>query len=171
MALVSDHLNKINGYRRWEQAFRIYATIYCGANPTCAREIWQYVSVINTASTSFVWDNIYEYDITFRHLMAFNPASSWAVTYGQMWNICMREPLPQQNNNNFGFNGGGRNAAGTSAGVHHSSRKKKPDYCWNFNKGLTCKYGKKCRFVEHCSYCDSAAHGLNACPKVNEKKD
>ena len=25
--------SKINGFRHWEQAFRAYATIYCGANP------------------------------------------------------------------------------------------------------------------------------------------
>ena len=37
---------KINGIRRWEQAFRMYATIYCGANPHRAKEIWQYIAVI-----------------------------------------------------------------------------------------------------------------------------
>ena len=31
---------KINGIRCWEQAFRVYATIYCGANPHRAKEIW-----------------------------------------------------------------------------------------------------------------------------------
>ena len=46
--------NKINNFRRWEQAFHIYATIYCGKNPHRAHEIWQYISVINTASNSFI---------------------------------------------------------------------------------------------------------------------
>ena len=73
--------NKITSFRRWEQAFRAYATIYCGANPHRSKEIWQYISVINTAASSYVWDNVYNYDITFRHLMAFNPNRSWAVTY------------------------------------------------------------------------------------------
>ena len=31
--------SKINGIRCWEQAFRAYATIYCGANPHRAKEI------------------------------------------------------------------------------------------------------------------------------------
>ena len=35
---------KITGIRRWEQAFRVYATIYCAANPQRAKEIWQYIS-------------------------------------------------------------------------------------------------------------------------------
>ena len=47
---------------------------------------------------NFIWDNVYEYDVTFRHLMAFNPCRSWTVTYNQMWNICMREPLQSRSN-------------------------------------------------------------------------
>ena len=87
--------NKINGIRRWEQAFRVYATIYCGANPHRAKEIWQYIAVINTAVAAYSWDNVYHYDVTFRHLMAFNPHRSWAVTYNQMWNLAMRDLLPK----------------------------------------------------------------------------
>ena len=45
---------KINGFRRWEQAFRAYATIYCRENPQRSREIWQYITVINTAASSYV---------------------------------------------------------------------------------------------------------------------
>ena len=70
--------NKIGSFWKWEQAFRAYATIYCGA------KIWQYITVINTAASSYMWENVYNYDITFRHLMAFNPHRSWAVTYNQM---------------------------------------------------------------------------------------
>ena len=64
---------KIGSFRRWEQAFRAYVTIYCGANPHRSKEIWQYITVINTAASSYTWENVYNYDITFRHLMAFNP--------------------------------------------------------------------------------------------------
>ena len=81
---------KIGSFRKWEQAFKAYATIYCGANPHRSKEIWQYITVINTAASSYLWDNVYNYDITFRHLMAFNPNRSWAVTYNQMWNLSMR---------------------------------------------------------------------------------
>ena len=55
LAPVSDRMNKITGYPRWEQAFRIYATIYCGANPNRAREVWQYISVISSAASTFIW--------------------------------------------------------------------------------------------------------------------
>ena len=101
LAPVGDRFNKITNYHRWEHAFMVYATIYCSANPHRSKEIWQYVSVINTASSTFTWDNVYEYNVTFRHLMAFNPSHSWAVTYNQMWNLCMRDSLPSCNNQVF----------------------------------------------------------------------
>ena len=175
LAPVSDRSNKISGFRRWEQAFRVYATIYCGAHPNRAREIWQYVSVISTASSSSLWDNVAEYDITFRHLMAFNPSRSWAVTYNQMWNLCMKDPLPNRgftgrqsfpthNNNSYQSNGK------QSARKGGTQKRKKPDYCWNFNRGLPCKYGKRCRFIERCSYCDNSSHGINSCPKLDKSE-
>ena len=68
--------SRINSFRRWEQAFRIYATIYCSKHLQRSREIWQYISVINTAANAYVWDNVYSYDIIFRQLMQFNPSRS-----------------------------------------------------------------------------------------------
>ena len=35
--------SRINCFRRWEQAFRMYATVYCTKHPNRAREIWQYI--------------------------------------------------------------------------------------------------------------------------------
>ena len=84
--------SRINCFRRWEQAFRMHMTIYCTKNLSRSREIWQYVSVINTASMSYNWDNVYNYDVVFRQLMEFNPKHSWAVTYNQMWNLSMTTP-------------------------------------------------------------------------------
>ena len=62
------------------------------------------------------------------------------------------------------YNSGSQN--GRNNGSH---KKKKSDYCWNYNKGLKCRFGAKCRFIERCSYCDSGAHNLTTCPKA--KKD
>ena len=168
--------SKINGFRRWEQAFRVYATIYCGANPHRAKEIWQYISVINTAASACVWDNVYSYDMIFRQLMQFNPGRSWAITYNHMWNLCMREPLSNKFSKlGLNSNGGGSNWSGQSQRgsfpeqFAKSNGRKKADYCWNFNKGLKCRYGKKCKFVERCSYCDSTAHSVYASPKLDKK--
>ena len=35
----ADKENKISSIRKWEQAFRVYAAIYCAANPSCSAEI------------------------------------------------------------------------------------------------------------------------------------
>ena len=94
--------NNITSIRKWEQAFRAYATIYCGAYPHRSKEIWQYIAVINTTAAAYSWDNVYNYDLTFRHLMAFNPQRSWAVTYNQIWNLSMRDPLPKSFRGGFG---------------------------------------------------------------------
>ena len=50
-------------------------------------------------------------------------------------------------------------------------KKRKADYCKNFNKGLVCRYGKKCRFTERCSHCNSADHPLIKCPQLFNKLD
>ena len=84
----------------------------------------------------------------------------------------MRDLLPQRdtsfkgNNSNSGGNFWQQNK-GNNPG---SASKRKSDYCWNFNKGLRCKFGSKCRFIEQCSYCDASNHGVVACPKLEGKK-
>ena len=168
---------KIGSFRKWEQAFRAYATIYCGANPHRSKEIWQYISVINTAASSFIWDNVYNYDITFRHLMAFNPQRPWSVCYNQMWNLSMRDPLPKNANNKFGgnnfhssANGSGGSKTSNNNNSNNNGFKKKPDYCWNFNKEVPCKFGARCKYIERCKYCDSAAYGVISCPKLFKKQ-
>ena len=114
-----------------------------------------------------MWENVYSYDIVFRQLMEFNLVRSWVVTYNQMWNLSMREPLTNKSAKNFsgGGSGGGENHSQVPRG------KKKSDYCWSFNKGIKCKWAKNCKFIECCKYCDSSAHGVNVCPKLDRKSD
>ena len=163
LAPVNQRDSKISGVKRWDQAFRIYATFYCSANPHRAKEIWQYVDVIHTAAAAYNWDNVYKYDVTFRHLMEFNPSCSWAVTYTHMWNLSLREPISKNwfNKHNAGSSG----SAGVSHNVNHqpgnnfqkganshsnsqSGGKKCPRYCWHFNHSEPCKYSPKCHFIE-----------------------
>ena len=156
-------VSKVNCFRRWEQAFRMYVTIYCTKNPSRAREIWQYISVINTASMSYNWENVYNYDIVFRQLMEFNPKRSWAVTYNQMWNLSMTNPIIQSGPSS-------RKSFGSDQNNNQGGNKRKIDYYWIFNKGVKCKFGKKCKFIERCSYCDEASHGVVNCNKLEKKE-
>ena len=98
---------KINNVRKWEQAFRIYAAIYCQANPNRSVEMWQYIHTINNAAVSFAWENVAYYDSTFRQLMSDRPARSWAKIYSQLWHTAMCDPLPKTNGLQIGNNNGG----------------------------------------------------------------
>ena len=84
-----DKDTKIDSIKKWEQAFRVYTTIYCKANPTRAGEILQYTDIIHRAAAIFNWDNVAKYDYVFRQLMATNPHRSWAKVYTQMWNLTL----------------------------------------------------------------------------------
>ena len=162
--------SKITGIRRWEQAFRVYAALYSESNPDRAAEIWQYVHIINTAASSYLWENVANYDFTFRQLMAAYPHRSWAKIYNQMWNISMRDPLPRNNYNghNAGPSGNSSAAAVRSSNQQTKPAANKPKYCWVFNRAnVKCKDGPKCKFIHRCSYCDNAGHGKHACTNKN----
>ena len=156
--------NKITNVRRWEQAFRIYAAIYSQANPQRASEIWQYVYVINSAASSYIWENVASYDYTFRQLMACNPMRNWSNIYHQMWNLTMRETIPKGFQN--GPVGSGDNG---KKGKRNSGGNRRPSYCWSFNRGEKCKFEPNCKFIKRCSYCDAAGHGQFECPKLKNK--
>ena len=143
---------KIGNVRKWEQALRVYTAIYSKANPERAAEIWQYVYVINSAAASYHWDNVAEYDFTFRQLMGTYPARSWAKTYLQAWNLCMRDPL-------------NRNVSNYSN--QQKTNSNRDNNCWLFNKGK-CN-DKNCTRGDHqCSYCGKWGHGMHVCCKCKK---
>ena len=147
-----DKGSTINGVKRWDQEFRVYAAIYCKANPNRSAEIWQYVHIIHTAAASFIWENVAYYDYTFRQLMSVYPQRSWATTYNQMWNLAMKDHITSRpfQGNSFGGGGGG------------SDNPARAEYCWRFNKNR-CKFGSKCRYEHRCFYCDGYGHGKLSC--------
>ena len=158
-----DKESKISNVRRWEQAFRIYAAIYSQANPHRSAEIWQYVFVINSAASTYIWENVASYDYTFHQLMSANPSRSWANIYLQMWNLTMRDVLPRNNSFSFGENGQKKDKRKGGGG-------RRPSYCWSYNRGEKCKFDLNCRFVKCCSYCDGG-HPQIKCPKLKDKKN
>ena len=133
---------KINGVRRWEQAFQVYVTLYSQANPARSAEIWQYVHTINMAAASYQWDNVANYDFTFRQLMGKFPQRSWAKIYNQMWCLSMKDPV--QKGPFKAITSSGRTVSKVVAPwlgmqvmppTHPGTPKKtKPNYCWAYNK-------------------------------------
>ena len=157
-----DREPKVNGIRRWEQAFRVYAAIYSKANPHRAAEIWHYIHVINTAASNYIWENVAYYDFTFCQMMAKNPHRSWAKLFGQVWNLAMCNPIDRDRNRQ-NYQGGSGNV--TNKQKSHSS--KQP--CWKFNKNIPCD--PNCDFDHKCSYCGSYMHSMLNCHKLHGKKN
>ena len=152
--------SQINGLRKWEQAFRVYATVYSQANPERVVEVWQYMHVINVAASAYQWSNVTYYDNTFRQLMAFKPNRSWAETYNQGWNLALKEPLNGRNNSNPT---GGQSSARSSSSHEGKKHDWHDDCCWKYNH-------KKCRrsncpFDHRCTYCGGWNHGFYNCRK------
>ena len=58
---------QINSYMKWEQAFRICSNILTAQYPTKGTELLQYNHTIQSASSDYIWDNVYSYDREFRH--------------------------------------------------------------------------------------------------------
>ena len=87
----------------------------------------------------------------------------------------MRDPIPR----NAGRGGHGYvqkfqhtsqvSTSGQAVNGGNSQKRKKSDYCWNYNRGVKCKYGNKCCFIERCSFCDSPSHHLLTCPQAEKK--
>ena len=152
---------KITGIKKWDQAFRVYAAIYCQTNPNRATEILQYADIINQAASKFSWEKVAKYDYVFRHLMAKKPNRSWAKTYTQMWTLEL-SGSDSSNKQNFQHRRGGSNSGSSGSGA---TGKWKDNCCWKYNKGDNCSYGKNCRFEHRCTFCGSYSHPSMHCPK------
>ena len=88
----------------------------------------------------------------------------------------MRDPLPKHNGKgafqhySAGYAVPKNNSFGGNINNPMQVRRNKSDYCWNFNKGVPCKFGARCKFIERCKYCDSPSHGVNACIKLQKRE-
>ena len=163
---VQDKDNQINGIRRWEQAFRIYASIYCAANPTRTGEIWQYIHTINSIASTYQWDNVQHYDTVFRQMMGDRPERNWSKTYVQLWQLALRD-LIQRNGNSTHFSGKLMANQNKDRGQNQSQKKKdwRDNCCWRFNRTGKCDKSN-CPFDKRCSYCGMwSSHGSNTCRK------
>ena len=157
----------INNIRRWDQAFRVYATIFTRVNPDRSSEIWQYVHVIHTAANTYSWTNVAMYDFMFRRLMATKLWRSWAKTYTQGWNLALKEPAVRANN----YHNSNNSQAATTGGRSASTSKGwKDDCCWHFNKNR-CKEGSCCKYDHRCTYCGLWNHSFLNCRKRAGKKE
>ena len=157
--------NKITTVRKWEQAFRVYATIYSRANPARAAEVWQYIYTVNLAASSYIWEKVASYNYTFRQLMSQYPGRSWATLYHQLWSLTMRDSINTRGSGANFSNGGSSGTYGSRNGGGNRDH-----YCWKFNRNK-CRFGSKCKFEHCCFYCDAYRHGSFNCPQKNRQRE
>ena len=153
--------SRISNFGKWEQAFRIYANIYSKAYLHRSSELLQYSHLIHTASLSFMWDNVYRYDIDFRLHLAMFPKRSWAIILQQAWSLRLKDRLRY---NNYEHRGGNH------ATMHqHKQDDEWGNLCKRYNRGH-CTFGASCRFEHRCKYCKKFGHGMHVCRKLKQDK-
>ena len=91
---VSDReATSVNNYNKWEQAFRIYSNVLTSTYPQKSTELLQYNHTIHTAATSYIWENVYNYDKEFRQHIARHPTRVWNVILQQAWTMILKDRL------------------------------------------------------------------------------
>ena len=144
----------INNYGKWQQAFRVFSTIYVEAHPNKAKELMQYSHVIFLASLTFAWENVYAYDIDFRLHTSKHPGRNWGIILSQAWTMRMHDcihPMSDKEGNRDGYS------------TMTPQRPKK--ICWKYNQGR-CTYGFNCKFDHRCGVCGKSGHGAHICRKA-----
>ena len=157
---LSEKAGVINNYAKWEQAFRIFSDIYTNSYPSRATELIQYNHTIHTASQSYIWENVYLYDIEVRKHMETHPSRNWGIILNMACVMCIKDRHYGHN----GYNGQGRNQ-GKNGGKPSPSDMKQRKACFDFNAGK-CTYGNKCKYDHRCGLCAKYGHGTQSCRRM-----
>ena len=86
-AIDRDSNNSITSFNRWELAFRVFCDVYLRHHPARTAELIQYNHIIQVASLTYQWDNVYRYDREFHLHIAQNPGQSWGIILQQAWSV------------------------------------------------------------------------------------
>ena len=70
---MSDKQNMIVNYHKWDQAFWVFLDVYTSQHPAKITELIQYSHIIQTAASTYAWENMYMYDREFRKHIERHP--------------------------------------------------------------------------------------------------
>ena len=144
----------INGFAKWEQAFRAFSNIYTKQFPGRAAELIEYNHIIHSISSVYIWDNVYNYDKDFRIHKSKNPNRSWSVILQHSWSLRLCDKAPR-----------GDTSFQHGSGSKSNNNSKSTDPCHRYNKGK-CNFGTSCRYEHKCSYCFKYGHTILNCRKL-----
>ena len=140
----------ISSFGKWEQAFRVFCNIYTEAYPLRAAELMQYSHIIHSASTTFIWSNVYAYDKDTRRHMAKFPSRSWGMILQQSWTFRLKDRV---------------GSSSTGGGNQDVTSKYRRNVCYKYNRGK-CTFGMSCKFEHRCVICLKFGHGSHNCRKA-----
>ena len=157
----------INGFSRWEQAFRIFANIYTQHFPEKSGELIQYNHIIHSIAGQYIWENVYSYDKEFRMHIAQHPDCSWAVILQQAWSLKLKDRLTKNENFSHHHHNSPNSGSGTS-----SHRGKVNEPCRRYIRGKY-NFGTSCVFDHRCLYepCGKFGHSILNCRKLAVDKE
>lgn len=148
----------ISSYKKWEEAFEIYASIYIKGYPHRANELYDYKHCIRDAANTYIWENVFDYDVEFRlHMASCKGNRSWSAKLDYEYSRFMKNLIQFRHDSGHGqtpANGGGTPA------THGNNRTR--EICRRYNKGR-CSWGDRCRYLHICSVCKKRGHGAVIC--------
>ena len=142
-AVERESAGVISSFNKWEQTFRVFSNVILQYFPERVTELIQYNHVIFTASLSYAWDNVYNYDKEFRAHIGNYPNHSWAIILQQAWSMCLKDKIANPNLSGKPNGKGG-----------------KREICKHFNRGQ-CTAGGRCQFDHRCLGCGKFGHGIH----------
>ena len=152
-----SHRNQtISSYSKWDQAFRVFLDIYTMNHANRTSELIQYGHIIQTASMTYAWENVYFYDREFRRHMERHPTCSWGVILQQAWTMYLKDRNT--------YTPGSKNMSGHAGKSGNVNCR----LCFDYNEG-NCTYGAKCKFEHKCSFCFKYGHGVWNCRRAANK--
>lgn len=164
---------EINSYRKWEQAFEVYASIYITGFPKRAGELYDYKYVIRDAADNFIWENVAGYDEEFRRHLGSHPSRGWTPKLSDEWTKHMKTQLHKHGEKGGAASTSGGHSSFANQNVNNNggAGQKAREICRRYNKGR-CTFGKACKFLHRCSICNKYGHGASICRrKDNSNKD
>lgn len=150
-----DAYKDITGYTQWEVAFKVFMGIFVKKWPERANKLLEYSHVIHTASLTYPWESVFNYDIAMREIMTDCPTRLWGSICQHTWALELGEPS-------------NKISAQASPKVNKISPKVGRKVCWKFNKGR-CTFGENCEFDHHCAVCGGRNHGRHNCYRRNKQ--
>ena len=141
---------KIDSWNRWQQAFRVYFSIYTVAYPSRITGLLEFENLIQVLSTRYPWNSVYNYERKFRIALSSETNPKWGVPDNVLMTTDLLAPMGKEKPGPGPVKGQAQN------------RQMGGQICFAYNAGK-CTYGDRCKFEHRCSRCKKYGHSELTC--------